>query len=259
MAKTGRIQSIDRAVLILKCFNERNKELSLSDISEKLDINKSTIHGILSTLRYHGLIDQDNQTQKYKLGLGLMQLGATVSNSLDINHVSGKQLDYICSELNETVHMCILDGKDVVYIDKKESAQSIRIITNIGSRIPAYCTGVGKAILAFTDKNKLNEHIPAVFEKMTNNTITDRKLFMEELHRIRMNGIAIDDEEYVDGLYCVAAPIFDRDGKVKYAISTSGPIVRMTSKKVEYAKKLILEAAMVISKDLGYQDRCKVI
>lgn len=254
MDRTGRVQAIDRAVLILRCFSERTRELSLGEITERLDINKSTLHGIISTLKYHGLIDQDERTQKYKLGLGLLELGAIVSNSMDINEIAEPYLDDLCAKLHETVHMCLLENRDVVYIAKKESDQSVRIITNIGSRIPAYCTGVGKALLANQPLESLELHLPDTLEKMAPNTVTDKAILKSDLEKIRSRGYAIDDEEYIPGLFCVAAPIFDRNGQAKYAISTSGPSVRMNPDKVEQAVALVREAAKEISKRLGYRE-----
>ncbi|ETA80494.1 IclR family transcriptional regulator [Youngiibacter fragilis] len=253
MDRTGRVQSIDRAVMVLKCFSEKEKELSLAEIAERLDINKSTIHGIISTLKYHGLIAQDERSQKYRLGLGLMELGAIVSNSMDVNEIAEPYLADLCNKLEETVHMCLLDDKDVVYIGKKESNQSIRIITKIGSRIPAYCTGVGKAILANLEHDEAERHLPENLDKKAPKTVTDKKELAIELSKIKSRGYSIDDEEYTQGLYCVAAPIFDRFGNVKYAISTSGPTIRMTDAKKDSAIKLVTEAAKEISRKLGYE------
>lgn len=254
MAKLDRVQSIDRAVMILRCFTEKDRELSLAEISERLDLNKSTAHGIISTLKHHQLIDQDSSTQKYRLGLGLMELGAIVSNSLNVTKIAEPHLKDICEKLDETVHLCLLDNTDVVYIGKKESAQSIRIITNIGTRIPAYCTGVGKAILANLDEAEIIKHLPADLRKMTPNTITDKDELFNEFRNIKSRGFATDNEEYTLGLYCIAAPIFDRRGNVKYAISTSGPVMRMSRKKIDDAINLVTHAARDISKELGYTE-----
>lgn len=253
MKTNGRVQSIDRAANVLECFTKSKAELSLGEISEMLDINKSTLHGIISTLKDHDLIAQDVKTQKYRLGLGLLKFGAFVSESMDINKIAEPILTKLCNQLNETVHMCVLDNKDVVYIAKKESEQSIRIITNIGARIPAYCTGVGKAILAYKSDQTISNHLPEKLESMTENTITDITSLKEELIRTKNQGYSIDNEEYVKGLFCIAAPIFDQNGDVKYAISTSGPTMRMTEEKVERAIEYVREAAVQVSKEMGYK------
>lgn len=247
-----KIQSIDRAALILKCFSEKRKEMKLTDIADELDLNKSTTHGIITTLKYHGLIDQDEETQKYRLGLYLIRLGNLVSNSIDIIDIAHPIIDEVSRNLDETVHLSKLDHNQLIYIDKVESNQSMRIFTTIGSRMPAYCTGMGKALLAFSDLDKIDELLPEVFDAITPNTIIDRKVLLEEFKSIRENGYSIDNEESDIGLRCVAAPIFDYDGNAKYALSVSGPTVRMTEERIETIAKVVKSAAKRISKKIGY-------
>ena len=255
MTRTGRVQAIYRAVMIMNCFNEDRRELKLSEISEMLDINKSTAHGIITTLKYHGLMDQDEETQKYKLGLSLLALGNIVKNSMNITGIAKPYIDKICVQVEETVHLGTLDKTEVVYLDKAESHQSMRIVTKVGARIPAYCTGIGKAMLAYKDKGVLSEAIPDKLTKYTPNTISDKVILLKTFELIKSQGYSIDDEEHDMGLRCVAAPIFDNNKEAKYAISVSGPAVRMTDKKIEYTKNIILNAAKEISHKLGYNKR----
>jgi len=252
--RTGRVQAIDRAVMILRLFSDERRELKLTDIAEELDLNKSTVHGIISTLKYHGLIDQNEDTQKYRLGLYLMELGDRVSHSLDIIEISSPIIKDLCSQVEETVHLGTLDGDEVVYIDKKESNQSMRIFSAIGARNPAHCTGVGKAMLAYRDMDKLEELLPDELVKLTPHTITDKKELIKELSQIREQGYALDNEENTVGLTCVAAPIFDKNGEAKYAISISGPTIRMNYKQIEKAKELVMDSTRRISRQLGYKD-----
>lgn len=254
MTRTGRVQAIDRAVMVLNCFNEDRKEMRLSDISDMLDINKSTVHGIITTLKYHGLIDQDEETQKYRLGLGLLALGNRVQNSMNIRNIAKPYIDKVCNITEETVHLGTLDNMEVVYLDKAESKQSMRIVTSVGSRLPAYCTGIGKAMLAYRDKDILEELIPVDLTKYTPNTIANRELLMKNLGLIKNKGYSTDEEEYNLGLSCVAAPIFDSNNQAKFAISISGPTMRMTEEKIKESIKVIKEAAMEISYKLGYRE-----
>lgn len=254
MDSKGRVQSIDRAVGIMKLFNEDRRELKLSEISDYLDLNKSTVHGIISTLKYHGLIDQDEETQKYRLGLFNMSLGELVQKSLDIRAITSPIIDVVSQKLNETVHIGTLDEMDVVYIDKKESNQSMRIFTNIGARNPAYCTGVGKAMLAYKDEDLIRKMLPEKLEALTPKTITDKSRLTNELAKIREQGYSFDDEENNIGLTCVAAPIFDYSRKAKYGISVSGPTIRMTNEKIEEAIEVVKAAAKEISYKLGYKE-----
>lgn len=253
MEKTGRIQSIDRTLMVLNCFSEHQTELRLSEIAQEIGLNKSTAHGILNTLKYHGLISQDEESHKYRLGLRLMELGSRAANSLNIIQFAGPKIRKLCSEIEETVHLGTLDGEEMVYIDKIESWQSMRIASSVGARLPAYGTGMGKAIMAFLSEEELMKSIPAVFRPFTPNTIVNMEDLLEELERIREKGYAIDNEEHSIGLRCVAAPIFNHEGKVKYSISVSGPGVRMSEGKMDTIILLVREACRDISEKMGYK------
>lgn len=254
MQRDGRIQAIDRAVMILRLFSEKRRELRLSDIASDLGLNKSTVYGILSTLKYHGLIDQDEESQKYRLGLGLLELGSIVKNSMDIREIAEPLIKEICDQVQETVHLGTLDKLEVVYIDKQESNQSMRIFTNVGARKPAYCTAVGKAMLAYLPQDVLMELLPDEMPKFTPKTFGTKSELMKELSKIRENGYAVDDEEYNEGLKCVGAPIFDHAGNAKYAVSVSGPAIRMTTDKVKEAINIVTAAAKEISHRLGFRE-----
>ncbi len=253
MERTGRVQSIERAIAIIKLFNENRLEMKLSDIAEELDLNKSTVHGIISTLKYHGIIDQDEETQKYRLGLYNMVLGEMVQKSLNIRNITTPIIDRVSAQLNETIHIATLEDNEVVYINKKESTQSMRIYTQIGARNPAHCTGVGKAMLAYNDLDTLKNTLPEKLDSLTPYTITDKADLIKELIKIRQQEYSIDNEENSIGLTCVAAPIFDHKGVAKYGISISGPTVRMTEEKIQESIRVIKDAAEEISHKLGYK------
>ena len=249
----GKVLSVDKALIIIKLLAEKGRDMKLTEISEELDINKGTLHGLISTLKFHGFIDQDGKTQKYRLGLYLIELGDTASKSLDIIQITSPIIEEVSNKLQETVHIAKLDNFDVVYVDKKESKQSMRIYTSIGSRNPAYCTGVGKAMLAYLDEDTLNMLLPEKVEKFTPNTVTDKEEFIKRLKLIKEKGYALDNEEFSVGLKCVAAPIFNHEGKAIYGLSVSGPSVRMTEEKVQESIKLIKLAAEKISRKIGYK------
>lgn len=246
------MQSVDRAIQILKLFSEDRKEMKLTEIANELDLNKSTVYGILSTLKYHGLIDQDEKTQKYRLGLYLMRLGNLVANSIDVINIAHPIIEEVSHRLNETVHLSKLDRLEIVYLDKVESNQSIRISTAIGTRKPAYCTGMGKVLLAFSDLNEVEKSLPDKLQAFTPNTVIDKKVLLEELRDIKKIGYAIDREESEIGLMCIAAPIFDYNGEVKYALSVSGPTPRITGERLEKIINIAKDAARKISYKLGY-------
>ncbi|HOT21187.1 MAG TPA: IclR family transcriptional regulator [Sedimentibacter sp.] len=252
MKDITRVQSIDRAVAILDCFSEEKKELKLSEISERLGLNKSTVHGIISTLKYHGFISQDEETQKYKLGIRFVQFGDLVINSMNIRNAAVPVIDAVCEKIEETVHVAMLDGLDVVWIEKRECTKSIKTSTKIGARLPAYTTADGKIIICYQNKDKIKNYLPKRIPQYTNNTITNKGEFIKKLEEMKKNGYAIDNEEYVEGLKCVAAPIFDHDGKVRFSLSTTGPAFRMNEERIKELIVIIKEAANEISHRIGY-------
>jgi DNA-binding IclR family transcriptional regulator len=218
-----------------------------------LGLSRSTVHGLLATLRQHSLLSQDAGGH-YVLGVKLFELGMAAVSRLDLRTVAGPVLERLADEFQETVHLVINDGLDVVYIDKRESPQSIRIVSQVGHRLPGHCTGVGKAMLAFKPKAELEKLLAGVeLERYTGNTITDKDQLKAELELVRQSGYALDNEEIIDGLRCVAAPIRDHTTQVVAALSVSGPSMRMKPEKVERVIPAVVQAVADISQQLGYR------
>lgn len=253
MDKIKTVQSVERAIMILKCFSEERYELKLSEIAEELDLNKSTVHGIVATLKYHGLLSQNEENQKYMLGPSLLELGDIAANSIDILKIAPVILKNLSLKIEETIHVGILDRMEIIYIYKHESYQSMRIYTKIGARNPAHCTGLGKALLAYVDDDILIHSVPEKLDRFTKNTITHKIELFKELKLIKEKGYSIDNEEIVEGLVCVAAPVFDNNGNARYAISVSGPKIRMTNEKISESIAYVKEAARELSYKLGYK------
>ena len=253
MKDIKRVQSIDRAVSILECFNEDKRELRLQEISDKLGLNKSTVHGIITTLKYHGFISQNEETQKYKLGIRFIEFGDVVLNSINIRSVAFPVVEEVCSKIDETVQVAMQDGANVVWILKSESTKSVKTSTKIGAMLPIHTTADGKVILCHQESDNIIKYLPKKLSKFTKNTISKKGELLKRLEEIRNNGYAIDNEEYVEGVKCIAAPIFDYDGSVKFSISSTGPAFRMTDEKIKENLIIIKEAAKEISRRLGYK------
>jgi len=253
MKNLNRVQSIDRAVAIIECFSVNKRELKLSEIANMLDLNKSTVHGIINTLKYHGFVDQDELTLRYRLGVRFIEFGDTVINSMSIRNVAFPVIDDICGKIEETVHIAMLDGSDVIYIEKKECTQSIKTSTKIGVRIPAYVTADGRIILCHMEKNKLMDIFPRCIKKLTANTVTDKHKMMQMFEEMKESGYALDNQETVKGIICVAAPIFDHEGNVKFSLSVTGPAMRLNEDKIKELIIIIKKAAYEISCRIGYR------
>ena len=248
------IQSVDRALQILECFSEKQKELGVTEISKLLSLHKSTVFGLIATLENKGYIEQNPASGKYKLGIKLFELGVQVQNNMDLASAARPYLDSLVKEYNETVHLVQNDNGEAVYIYKVEGTTSMRMYSQLGKRPPMYCTGVGKAILAFMPPEDVDSYIASVdLRKLAVNTITSAKELKKELLKVRSQGYSIDDEEIEDGLRCVAAPILDHNGDVAGALSIAGPTSRMTGERMQELPGKIKDAALQISYKLGYR------
>ena len=246
------VKSVVRAIKILEFLGE-NKGVSVTDISKALTFPKSTTHEILATLEKERFITK-NPYNRYHLGLRLFELGNMAQSDLEIRRVASPFLKELNSELDETVHLTVLEGNEVLYVDCLESTKRLRTYSVIGVRAPLYCTSVGKAILAFLEPKELEKILDSlIFEKFTENTITDKIFLMDELKMIAQRGYAVDNMEHEEGLRCVGAPIRNHNGNVFAAISASGPSQRITLGNISEIGKIVMRQAEKISEQLGYR------
>ncbi|MCM3087910.1 IclR family transcriptional regulator [Bhargavaea ginsengi] len=251
---TGKIiQSVDRAIDILELFMATGPELSIKEISGKLDLSKSTVHGIIKTLEHRGYLQQDPESLKYRLGIKLFELGNVVGSSMDIRKIASPLIRSLVEELHETVHLAVMEREEVVYVEKLEGPRTLTIYSHVGKRAPVHCTGVGKAILAYQSDERINKMLASEdLVAHTQHTMTDEAAIKEHLKIIRNRGYAVDDEEIELGLKCVAAPIFDHQGNVTASISCSAPKVRVDDHSFGEMVGKITAAASKISAALGY-------
>ncbi len=246
------IQAVNRAIKILD-FISSNHMARLADISRGVGLNKSTTHGLITTLEAMGCIRQDPSTGRYALGLKLFELGQAVLANMDIRTVAMPFLLELSRKYEETVHLAILSGNEVIYIDKVDSPRSIRIVSKVGGRNPAYCTGVGKVLLAGLTNEELNRLLATIeFRPITPNTITNSFALMEEITKIRQDGYATDNGEIDEGLSCVAAPIRNHLGVVTAAISLSGPMARVFTGNTSRLVADVIYCARQISGQFGF-------
>jgi DNA-binding IclR family transcriptional regulator len=251
VARSNIIQSVGRAIEILECFKDK-KELGVSEISRMMNLNKSTAFGLITTLEAYKLLEKNEESNKYRLGIELFILGSKINS--DLKSLAESYLESLVDTFEETAHLVTRDGYMVIYLDKIESTHSMRICSRVGERLPIYCTGVGKAILANLPEGELAEVLDNInLEKMTPYTITDRKELLKHLQNVREKGFAEDLEEIEVGLKCVAAPILDHTGKAVAAISVAGPTVRMTDEARAKIAATLVGYTKEISEKLGYK------
>jgi DNA-binding IclR family transcriptional regulator len=247
------IKSIVKAAMLMDLLVESDTALSLAAIAKESGIAKSTLHGILATLIGVGYVVQDEETGNYRPGYHLFELGNKISAKIDERRIARPYMKKLSEITGETVHLAVLSEGEVLYIYKQESNSSIRIVTESGIKLPAHCTGVGKALLSGLEPYKIREIAKKKgLEKYTETTITDVEKLLAEIEKIKKQGFATDQQEFMIGLRCIAIPIFNHAAKVACAISISGPISRMTGAVFESKKKNLIKAAHEISKKMGY-------
>jgi IclR family transcriptional regulator, KDG regulon repressor len=249
-----RVQVLDRALAALEVLAGRSSECSLVEICRTLKLHKSTAHRLMMVLEQHRLVDKNPDTGRYRLGLKLFELGSKAIAGLDLRRHAKPYLDRLQRELGETVFFCLLDEGQVFYIEKIESQQSVRTACTVGSRAPAYCTAVGKAMLAELTEAEVNQIVRRWgLKAITPNTITTNSALKAELKAIRCRGYAIDNEEKELGLRCVSAAVRGDQGKLLAALSVSGPGFRVTQERVPEIGRAVMQAAMDLSYEFGYR------
>jgi len=249
-----RVQVLDRAIGILECLWLHGSELTWAELSERMGLNKSTVRRLLKVLEYHRLVEVNPQNGKYRLGLKLFEMGSSAVAHLDIRERARPYLKRLVLKTGETAHLCILDGGEVLYLDKDEPPRTMRIPSTVGKRNPAHCTAVGKALLAFLPEDELEEIVQRHgLRAYTRHTITTLAELERELALIRQRGYAIDDEEFEEGLKCIGAPVRDYSGHVVASVSIAGPAFRMTEDKIPLLVHSVLEVTHALSTELGYQ------
>src|SRR6202166_3746282 len=227
-SKTGksryRVQVLDRALAALEVLANSSTECSLAEICATLKLHKSTAHRLMMVLEQHRLVEKNADTGRYRLGLKLYEFGSKAFGAIDLRRHARPYLDRLQREISETVFFCMLDDGQVFYIEKIESHQSVRTGCTVGSRAPAYCTAVGKAMLAELPDAEVNDIVRRWgLKAITAKTITTAAALRTELKAIRSRGYAIDNEEKEEGLRCIGAPVRGHSGKLLSAISVSGP------------------------------------
>lgn len=247
------IQSVAHALDVLEEFKGDAIELGVTELSKKLKLHKNNIFRLLATLEARGYIEQNKSTENYRLGLKSLELGQTFIRQMGLLRQARHTLEKLADRTNETSYLAIMRNQDVVYLDVVEANQTVRVASRVGLRLPAYCTAVGKVLICSESEEEIRKRLPEQLVKRTSKTLTDPKALVDHLKKVAKQGYAVDDEEFEEGVKCVAAPIRDYTGNVVAAISISGPAMRMPDKKVaDELGPAVKEAGEEISRRLGF-------
>ena len=229
-----------------------NPDRTLSELSRLADIPAPTALRLLRALQEEALVEVD-QDGRYRLGVHCLVLGSTSLEGFDLRREARLELEELADRFDETVHLGVPDGTEVIYVDKVETSQSVRMYSRIGARSPMHSTGIGKAILAYAGDDLFQAVVRAGLPRRTPNTITDPDELAAELERTRRRGYAIDDIENEDGIRCAAAAVLDAEGVPVAALSVSGPASRITEERIPALGKAVTEVAERLSARLGYK------
>ncbi|WP_336785858.1 IclR family transcriptional regulator [Paenibacillus sp. MMO-177] len=246
------IQSLDRALSILDLFDERNRELKITEISAKMQLHKSTVHSLLKTLQLHRYIEQDAESGKYRLGMRLLEKGQLLLQGFDIREIARPHLIKLSQETGQTAHLVVLDGSEGVYIDKVEGAKAAIRYSRIGRRVPLHSSAVGKVLAAYLPEPELDRILANYhYHVQTSHTITNEADLRAELELVRYKGVAYDREENEQGVRCTAAPVYDHSGQVSAAVSISTMVSTVNDEEFAGFSALVVRTADSISKSLG--------
>ncbi|MEH7387694.1 IclR family transcriptional regulator [Bacillus sp. JJ1521] len=245
------LQTLSNAIDVINIFETEPKPLSIQDIVQRTNMNRTSVYRILYTLRSKGILELDKNTGKYSLGIKMVQLASLVLQRLDIKQIARPYLEKLWNEINETIHLVIMNEKNAIFIDKLETSNTIFMGSYIGWAAPLYCTASGKLLLSFQSEGFIDEYLETVtIEPYTYKTITHKNDFKNNLRIIREKGYSLDNEEMVEGLKCIAVPITNADGLTVASISISGPTSRMSIKQ-DQVIELLMEYASLVSKKLA--------
>ncbi|GLY76304.1 IclR family transcriptional regulator [Actinoallomurus iriomotensis] len=249
------VPAVTRALDVLELFLDR-PSLSAPEITERLGLPRTTVHELVTTLTDRAyLIPTPGQPTRYRLGMRLFQLGSVFAEQLDLAHEAREVARRVAAHCDETVHVAVLDGADVVYIAKVDSTHPVRMVSAVGRRLPAHCTGVGKMLLSGLSPDALDARVPRDRDLpgMTPRSITSPTRLRARLERIREAGLSYDECESNEAVYCIAAPIYDNTGDMVAAMSISTPSLRWNDELRDQWSELIRRGAAELSQRLGHR------
>lgn len=253
--RSQQVQSVRRAISILRSFSIESPELGVTEISHRTGLHKSTAFRLLETLEAEGLISRDPDTGRFRLGVGLIALAGRVLEHMDLRQASRRHMRILADRTGETVNLAILDEGSSLNLE--QSLPRGRLVKNygwIGRRTPVHATSTGKVLLAWLSESERQEILHNPLERFTPNTIVDLPELERALESVRVRGYAVGHEEYEIGLNAVATPVRNHEGEVIAALSISGPAYRLAPETFEAGGREVMNVAAEISRQMGHED-----
>jgi len=252
------LKSLTKLVRILECFSVNDRTLSLAEICQRTGLPKSTAHRCVVSLRDVGFLDQGRERDRYRLGLRLFELGDIVLANLDVHREARPMVDTLQRMTGQTVHLAVFDGLRAVVVQRVDSAGESGPTQGFIENAPAYCTSLGKAILAHQPDEVVDRVIASGLVRYTEQTIVDPEALRRVLEDVRKAGYAVDNGEHQPSLRCVGAPIRDQSGRVFAAVSISGPVWKISTDEIPELARIVIHQATVISQRLGWHDTTEI-
>ncbi len=249
-----KIKSVSNALDILEVFTGDQAELGVSELGKRLSLHKNNVFRLLATLELRGYIEQNKITENYRLGMKPLELGKAFQRHSGLTSQTKEVLKSLVSACNETASVGVFRGGQVIYIDVEETTKSVRIVSRLGAVLPAYCTSIGKVLLAFKSEKEIYSFLKEMpLKSYTRQTVTDTQVLLHQFDQIRRQGYAIDNEEFEESVKCIAVPVRDHTLNVVAGLSISGPAHRLTESRIqEELIPLILSAGKRLSRKLGF-------
>lgn len=242
----NRLSSVANAARVLKSFSPSQADWGVGDLARHLSMSTSTVHRLLSTLTDEGLLDQDDETGRYRLGLSVFDLVGALPTQRSLHEAVLVSMTELRGRTGETVQVGVLDGRQVVYVERLDSPNTMRVFTDLGRRAHAHCTSSGKVLLAFAPKAQ-RERVMKGWDlpRLTPHTIVDTARLRDQLTSIRRAGYAENREEAEVGVVSVAAPISDASGTVVASLSLAGASERIDPHRLAYTEAVVTLARRV--------------
>jgi len=244
------IRAVERALDILLCFSRQTPQLTMTQIAERLGMNKSAVHRHLATLERMRFVQRDPATGVYRLGVRLLQMAYLTLEGNDLRRVAAPLLRRLCDEYRETVDLAVLDDTDVVFLEVIESPQRVKLAAAVGQRLPAFATASGKAILAFMPEEAVLRILHRGMPFTTEHAARSPEVLLEDLRQTRERGFALALQEYEYGINAVAAPILDPSQQPIAAVAVAGPAYRLTQERMIEIGPQVVSAARDIAHEL---------
>ncbi|WP_102348707.1 IclR family transcriptional regulator [Bacillus sp. Marseille-P3661] len=248
--RKSKVQSVERTMKILECFTMEKPELTLSELTKKTGLNKSTIFRLLATLMDMNYIRQDSITQKYSLGFKFFHLGSVAVGNLELRSIALPFMRKLSEETSETISLNIADGNERVCIEIVESPLAIRNFSKVGQRNSLWVGASGKVLLAYLDESERKKIIS--YAESNNLLKKDAATLVQELEKILYKGYENSANERVEGSYAVVAPIFGYSGDLLGVITAACPVQRLSEERIPILIQQVVETASKISEEMGF-------